>query len=158
MSRVDPTLAISSFVGEDIESALQIVPNLLQQVPELEQIFDAEGARRLLANAGLALIAQVNGEPAGFKLGYDRFSDGSYYSWLGGVVPEHRGGLVAQHLLTYQETWVRDQGYRGIYVKTRNGFVGMRILLARNGYDMVGIEPYPDAMDSRLLHYKSLLS
>ena len=129
---------------------------LLAAVPELEQRFDPDDAARRLQHQGLVLIADVGAEPAGFKVGYDRFADGSYYSWLGGVLPRYRGRNVAQALLERQEDWVRNHGYRGIYVKTRNRFVAMRLLLARNGYNLVGMEAQPDQLENRLLHYKAL--
>ena len=129
---------------------------LVDAVPELEQGFDRENAQARLQSAGLLLVATVSDQPAGFKVGYDRFQDGSYYSWLGGVLPEFRGQGVALQLLQHQEDWVREAGFKGIYVKTRNRFVGMRILLARNGYEVVGFNPHADQADSRLLHYKAL--
>ena len=129
---------------------------MLADVPELEQRLDADDAARRLQHDGLVLIADVGSTPAGFKVGYNRFADGSYYSWLGGVLPPYRGQHVAQALLTHQENWVRSRGYNGIYVKTRNRFVGMRLLLARNGYNLVGLEAQTDPAENRLLHFKAL--
>ncbi|MEM7100707.1 MAG: GNAT family N-acetyltransferase [Pseudomonadota bacterium] len=149
-------IEVELFQNEALSDALARVPALLQQIPELEQIFDLENAATLMSNSGLALFATADGVAAGFKLGYDRFGDGSFYSWLGGVLPDFRGGHVAQRLLEDQETWVLQQGFHGIFVKTRNRFVGMRILLARNGYGMVNMEPLADRGNSRLLHYKKL--
>ena len=131
---------------------------ILAQVPELNLQFDEAAADALLAREGTLFIAEMEGEVAGFKAGYDRYQDGSYYSWLGGVVPVFRKQGVAQSLLEQQEAWVLEAGYRGIYVKTRNRFVGMRMFLAKNGYDVVGIElPEGEARsETRIMHYKAL--
>ena len=107
---------------------------VLALVPELNLQFDEAAADSLLARDGTLFIAEIDGELAGFKAGYDRYQDGSYYSWLGGVVPALRRYGVAQSLLEAQEAWASESGYNGIYVKTRNRFVGMRIFLAKNGY------------------------
>ena len=132
----------------------------LARVPELTLKFDDAGAAELLAHDGTLFLAEIDGELAGFKAGYDRYQDGSYYSWLGGVVPNFRRFGVAQALLDAQEAWVSEQGYQGIYVKTRNKFVGMRMFLAKNGYDVIGVEkPVGEAVeDTRILHYKGITS
>ena len=113
---------------------------VLALVPELNLQFDEAAADSLLARDGTLFIAEIDGELAGFKAGYDRYQDGSYYSWLGGVVPAFRRYGVAQSLLEAQEAWASESGYNGFYVKTRNRFVGMRIFLAKNGYEVIGVE------------------
>ncbi|NKC01056.1 MAG: GNAT family N-acetyltransferase [Pseudomonadales bacterium] len=133
----------------------EVVRAYLEQVPELNLDFTYAEADAVLAHKGSLFVGYVDDQPAGFKAGYDRYKDGSYYSWLGGVFPDFRRQQVAQKLLDAQEAWVRNQGYTAIYVKTRNRFVGMRIFLAKNGYDLVGINgPAETDADLRLLHYK----
>lgn len=133
----------------------ELVGAYLAQVPELNLEFTDAEADVVLARNGSLFVGYVDDQPAGFKAGYDRYQDGSYYSWLGGVFPDLRRQQVAQNLLDAQEAWVRSQGYTGIYVKTRNRFVGMRIFLAKNGYDLVGTNgPAETDADLRLLHYK----
>lgn len=130
----------------------------LAQIPELNLAFDEDAATSLLARDGTLFLASLDGQFAGLKAGYDRYRDGNYYSWLGGVVPGCRRSGVAQALLDAQEAWVREAGYCGIYVKTRNRFVGMRILLARNGYEITGVEAPSDESraEIRLMHYKRI--
>jgi len=142
----------------DVDSVWRIREGTIDQayavydrIPELEAgaIDRSEFTRRLGKPSALVLIGErtrSNGVTAGeedligFKAGYDRYQDGSWYSWLGGVVPSGRGSGLASALLRYQETWVRDAGYRRIYVKTRNRFVAMRLLLTRAGYQVVAVE------------------
>jgi len=129
---------------------------LVELIPELEDRFDKDAARTRLQQQGLVLVARQHTTLVGFKAGYDRFQDGSFYSWLGGVVPEARRLGVAESLMQAQHQAVQQQGYSGIYVKTRNRFVGMRILLARNGYQICGFagaEGDADLREARLLHY-----
>jgi len=119
----------------------------------------AEWARRLGGPSTCVLVAEREGSRVAFKVGYDRYRDGSWYSWLGGVAPGLRGAGIARALLERQEAWVASRGYRRIHVKTRNRFVGMRVLLARAGYSIVAVEaPSPDTPfdDLRLMLVKDL--
>jgi ribosomal protein S18 acetylase RimI-like enzyme len=120
----------------------------------------AEFERRLGSPGALVLIAAIDGSDVGFKAGYDRYHDGSWYSWLGGVVTGARRMGVAQTLLTAQEAAIAARGYRCIYVKTRNRFAAMRILLVQAGYDVVAVTPArngaPRRQDLRLVHVKYL--
>ena len=144
-----------------IESGIHLLPQVvtaLRAIPELAEPFDVDEAQARLMPQGLVLVAMQDNQPIGFKMGYDRFRDGSFYSWLGGVVPDHRGSGAARALLEAQERWVADQGYSGIYVKTRNQFIGMRIMLAKHGYEIVGVTAHKAVAQNRLLHYKELRS
>ena len=67
----------------------------------------------------LSLIAEIDNQSVGFKIGYDRFKDGSFYSWMGGVLPEFRKKGVASALADFQENWAKRNGYNSIILKTR---------------------------------------
>lgn len=125
--------------------------------PHATLSFDAFG-RRLNEASAVVLIARENAEAVGFKVGYDRYRDGSFYSWMSGVVPAFRGQHIAELLLAQQEAAVREAGYRRIYVKTRNRFAAMRALLARSGYQIVAVDVADAAStaDLRLTHVKAL--
>jgi len=99
----------------------------------------AEFERRLTSDSALVLIAYDDAEALGFKVGYDRYNDGSWYSWLGGVLPAFRRRGIAKALLERQEAWARDAGYGRIYVKTRNRFGAMHAMLASAGYQIVAL-------------------
>lgn len=113
--------------------------------------------QRLSCGSSLVLIAYESGEPIGFKAGYDRYRDGSWYSWMGGVLEPWRGRGIAQRLLDEQERWVREQGYRTLFVKTRNRHKRMIAFLATNDYDVARVEEKADPSDTRILFRKSLL-
>jgi predicted GNAT superfamily acetyltransferase len=130
-------------------------------VPEFEPhatIAVAEFDNRLANDSALILIAYDNGDAVGFKVGYDRYQDGSWYSWLGGVLPAFRGRGIANALLDYQESWARNAGYGRIYVKTRNRFGAMRAMLASAGYQIVAVDlPASTTLaDARLTLVKTL--
>jgi predicted GNAT superfamily acetyltransferase len=133
-----------------------------RRIPEFadEEYERAEFQRRLGDKSALILIAWVDAAPVAFKVGYDRYHDGGWYSWLGGVQAEHRRDGIAAALIDRQEQWVRAAGYSHIVVKTRNQFVGMRILLARSGYMNVAVESPGGAKTPleklRLIHIKVL--
>jgi predicted GNAT superfamily acetyltransferase len=119
-----------------------------RRIPEFAPHTNSDRAtfeQRLSDDSALVLIAADAGACIGFKVGYDRYRDGSFYSWLGGVLPDHRGRGVAEALLERQEALVREAGYRCIYVKTRNRYVSMRALLARSHYAIVSVEADPSS-------------
>ena len=130
-------------------------------IPEFEAGSQAlaEFEGRLTEPSALLLVARCADRDVGFKVGYDRYRDGSFYSWLGGVCPDYRGDRVAEHLLEAQESIVRTRGYRSICVKTRNRFTGMRVLLTKAGYRVVALDMPRDVHDLdelRIVHVKSL--
>ncbi len=112
--------------------------------------------QRLAGASALVLIAMLEGRPVGFKAGYDRYLDGSWYSWMGGVLEPWRGRGIAQYLLEAQEAWVRRQGYRQLYVKTRNRHKRMIAFLAVNDYDILRVEEKSTVSESRILFGKAL--
>ena len=91
------------------------------------------GARDLLI-----LIAQTeDGTPTGFKIGY-RQDPGTFYSWLGGVLPEFRGQGIAAALMQHQHDWAKNRGYRRVQTKTMNRWRSMLILNLKSGFDVIG--------------------
>ncbi|HDI3023728.1 TPA: GNAT family N-acetyltransferase [Cronobacter turicensis] len=126
-------------------------------IPEFAGLHDAQTIReRIGERVACALVAYDGAQPVGFKLGYES-APGEFYSWLGGVVPAYRRDGVAQQLLETQECWAQENGYQRLYVKTRNQFRAMLMLLIRNGYQIIGLEKKGEAADYRLLLEKSLI-
>ncbi|SHL69212.1 GNAT family N-acetyltransferase [Hymenobacter psychrotolerans] len=73
----------------------------------------------------------------GCKLGYER-KPGHYYSWLGGVHPDHRGQGIAAELMRRQHAWCQEQGYYRIRTQTYNRWRAMLLLNLRHGFDIIG--------------------
>jgi predicted GNAT superfamily acetyltransferase len=63
-----------------------------------------------LGPESLVLIAFDQMKPVGFKAGYTRGPSGSFYSWMGGVLPAFRRQGIARALARQQEKWAKDQG------------------------------------------------
>jgi GNAT superfamily N-acetyltransferase len=104
----------------------------------------------------LILIAYWNQEMAGFKVGYDRYKDGSFYSWLGAVLPEFRRNKIAQKLLEEQEKWCRDNGFNRIIVKTRNKFPAMLQFLIKKNYQISACINGSELLENRVILEKQL--
>lgn len=125
---------------------------LSQQIPELDRTLTSHVlTERLTGKTCLILLAYVEGELAGFKLGYGQ-DEASFYSWLGGVASDFRRLGLAQSLLEYQETWVHRQGYRHIQVKTMNRFPAMLNLLISNQYFITELKADPKNLIDHKLH------
>ncbi|MDW6018396.1 GNAT family N-acetyltransferase [Vibrio plantisponsor] len=112
-------------------------------------------AQRLEGKRHLILVAEQQGQILGFKIGYELDSD-TFYSWFGGVSPKARNLGLAQKLLDVQESWVVDQGYQQLKVKSRNQFPTMLRLLLRNNYLIENFEPYEPLLESRIHFVKQL--
>ncbi|MCW8331092.1 GNAT family N-acetyltransferase [Photobacterium sp. SDRW27] len=110
---------------------------------------------RLKGKQPLILVAEQGGQLIGVKIGY-RLSETCFYSWLGGVAPEGRRGGVAQALLEAQESWVIEQGFEELRVKSRNRFPAMLRLLLRNGYLIEHMEK-KDGIEDFRLHFVKIL-
>lgn len=83
------------------------------------------------------LIASIDNKPVAFKLGYE-LDKWTFYSWLGGVLPEHRSIGIAEELITAQHDWCRGQGYRKVQTKTQNHWKAMLMLNIKMGFEIVG--------------------
>lgn len=141
-----------------LSSALtQQIVELSQHIPELDKPVTTEVlTSRLQDKTCLILLAFVEGELAGFKLGYAQ-NDQVFYSWLGGVMPDFRRLGLAQSMLEYQETWARAQGYAHIQVKTMNRFPAMLNLLINNQYLISELTADPQNLtDNKLFLTKSI--
>ena len=140
----------------EIGSAADIVA-LSKQIPEFEQATTLERLQSRLDGAvSLILVAKLEEALVGYKVGY-QLTEETFYSWLGGVVPEHRKHGVATLLLNYQEKWVLNSGYKQIKVKSMNRFPGMFNLLISNGYEIVGIEESVCGSEGKIVFLKRLV-
>ncbi|WP_397472445.1 GNAT family N-acetyltransferase [Rheinheimera sp.] len=140
----------------EIGSAADIVA-LSKQIPEFEQATTLERLQgRLDGAVSLILVAKLEGALVGYKVGY-QLTEETFYSWLGGVIPEHRKHGVATLLLNYQEKWVLNSGYKQIKVKSMNRFPGMLNMLRSNGYEIVGIEESVCGSEDKIVFLKRLV-
>ncbi|QUY46839.1 GNAT family N-acetyltransferase [Serratia plymuthica] len=137
-------------------ATLEEIHALYRQIPEFGGLHSlADLQQRVGPSACHLLIAEIGGQPAGFKLGYQT-QERVFYSWLGGVLPAFRRHGAAQALLAEQERWAQARGYRRIRVKTRNRFQAMLTMLIGHHYQIVQLEKKGEVADYRLLLEKTL--
>ena len=131
--------------------------HITHQIPEFGQTYmTAEYVKRLEGTPHLILIAEIEGEAVGFKVGYERERDGSFYSWMGGVLPEHRRKGVASLLAARFEQWALLKGYQSVRFKTRNKFKGMLVFSLNGGFKIVDFDPKDSLEEYRIILEKRL--
>ena len=104
------------------------------KIPEFNSPFEIKEYKKRCAGKHLALIAEIDNQPVGFKVGYDRFNNGSFYSWMGGVLPDFRQKGVASLLADLQENWAIINGYNSILLKTRKKHKAMISFSLKHGF------------------------
>jgi len=140
------------------EGTIEEAVEMCSLLPEFEKPYGKEEfEERLKGKKHLILICYYYGMPIGFKLGYDRYDDGSFYSWLGGVLPGFRRNGVAGRLQERQEIWVREHGYQRILIKTRNKFQNMLRFSIAHGYQIIGFKEKGMIKDYRVVLQKELM-
>ena len=128
----------------------------MQELPEFTQPYGADVLTQRLkpedrdADPLILMATNSAGAIMGFKVGYDRDQDGSYYSWLGGVFPPFRRLGVALALAEAQETWAREQGYQLIRFKTRNRHKNMLHFALSRDFNIVDFEAHEEIGESRI--------
>ncbi len=126
-------------------------------IPEFDDPYPvSEYQQRCSRAVHLSLIAEIEHQPAGFKIGYDRFNDGSFYSWMGGVLPKYRNQGVAEALADYQENWAKQRGFSSIKLKTRKKHNRMFNLSLKRGFSIIKEEPAENPMETRIWLEKKL--
>ncbi len=101
---------------------------------------DAYLLDRLPHLAGPSLwLAEADGEWVAFKLGYRR-GQTLFYSWLGGVDPDHRRRGLAEELTRRQHGEAAAKGFAHVETRTRAGNNAMIIVNLRQGFHVVGFE------------------
>ena len=129
---------------------------VLNRIPEFDGVFTSEYLTQRLDESAIILVAYVDDKVVACKIGYDRYCDGSFYSWLGGVLPEFRKQGIAQELNIRMEAFVKEKGYNSIVYKTRNKFTNMLRFGLKNGYKIIGFEEKEDISEHRIILKKSL--
>ena len=86
----------------------------------------------------IIVLTYFENSPVGFKIGY-RYNETTFYSWVGGVLPDFRRKGIAQKLAKKQEELVKVKGYKKLRTKSMNRFKPMLILNIKNGFDIVQV-------------------
>ena len=106
-------------------------------IPEFDDHYEIlEFSKRLNSTVHLIFTAYDDHNPIALKIGYHRHSDGSFYSWMGGVLPNYRRKGIANNLADHQETWARKKGYKNIKLQTRSKHNAMQALAINRGFQI----------------------
>ncbi len=139
------------------EGSIEELVRVSGQIPEFKEPYEAAEYRKRLTGANhLILVAYKEDQPVGFKVGYERDADGSFYSWMGAVLPSFRRLHIAQRLAERQEIWAVEQGYTSIRCKTRNHLKAMQRFALGNGFDITHLEDRATADDRIIWMEKSI--
>lgn len=111
--------------------------------PIVDEVFGEWDSGKLAGRQVFLVIAGVDGEVAGFKIGYADNEPGVFYSWLGGVKPKFRGYGLGEEMMKRQHAYCGTEGYRRIRTKSENPFKAMLRLNLKMGFDIVGTEEGP---------------
>lgn len=98
----------------------------------------------------LMLVAEIDGTPVGFKVGY-QLREGTFYSAKGGVIDAARRRGVARELLRRMLDIVQSWGYdRFVYDTFPNKHPGMTVLGLSEGFEVIKAGYSPQYEDYRL--------
>lgn len=128
---------------------------VLNDIPEFAVTFNKNNIDERLNNSGIILVAYHDKKPVACKIAYNRFNNGSLYSWLGGVLPEYRRRGIAT-LLNSELEKIAKESYQSIVFKTRNKFKPMIHFGLKNGYEIIGFEEKQNINEHRIILKKKL--
>jgi len=137
------------------EGTLEQVAALSQQIPEFIDPHPlTEYQKRLRGKVHLILIAYIDQQAAGFKVGYERAD--YFYSWMGAISPTYRRRNLATLLAEKQEAWAKEKGYSKIVFKTRNHLKPMLLFALKRGFNIISVEEKETVEAYRILLQKTL--
>ncbi len=140
-----------------VEGKLTAALEVLHQLPEFDRLLESDYYfDKIRYRESLVLIAKTESSVVGCKVGYDKFKDGSFYSWLGGVIPSERKAGVARLLASHQEQWAKAKGYKSIKFKTLNRHKSMLIFAIKNGFEIYNVKPKDELGNYRIEMIKEL--
>ena len=105
------------------------------RIPEFDNPYKLnEYGHRTIGVMHLILTIIYNNKIVGFKIAYNRFQNDSFYSWMGGILPEYRRKGLANALASFQEEWARRNGYHKIKMKTMSKHKAMISFSLNRGF------------------------
>ena len=138
------------------KGAFQECVDLSSKIPEFNSPYKIEEYKKRCPGKYLALIAEIDNQLVGFKIGYDRFKNGSFYSWMGGVLPKFRRMGVAYSLANFQEKWTAENEFSSILLKTRKKHDEMIAFSLNRGFIITEETQITPAEETRIWMEKSL--
>ena len=138
------------------EGTFQECVDLSSKISEFNSPYKIEEYKKRCAGKYLVLIAEIDNQSVGFKIGYDRFNNGSFYSWMGGVLPKFRRMGVASSLANFQEKWANKNEFSSIRLKTRQKHDEMIAFSLNRGFIITEETKITPAEETRIWMEKSL--
>ena len=128
-----------------------------RNIPEFDDSYEiSEYSKRLNSTVHLILTAYNDHNPIAFKIGYHRHSDGSFYSWMGGVLPNYRRKGIGNNLADHQETWAKKKSYNSIRLQTREKHNAMLALAINRGFQITSRNENKSNFNTRIWMNKPL--
>ena len=97
----------------------------------------------------------ANEKMVAFKIGY-QWNEETFYSWIGGVNPEHRRKGLAKSLLLAMQNDLEDSNYKILRTHSRNQFPQMIALNLNNGFYITDTIASDDPLDPKIVFQKNL--
>ncbi|MCZ6616956.1 MAG: GNAT family N-acetyltransferase [Gammaproteobacteria bacterium] len=130
---IEYRLATPPFCESRIEELLELTGKVFGNTDAVD------GPWRLRNMPDVTLLeARRDGKLVGFKIGY-AITSTRYYSWLGGVDPDHRRLGIAGELMTRQHDWISRNGYASVETGVQQENLAMTRLNLASGFQVVGI-------------------
>jgi len=85
----------------------------------------------------LVILAYIDSELVGFKIGYEKHR-GTFFSWLGAVLPKYQRQGIAKKLLRHQHQLCINGGYLEVQTEAQGDNVNMLILNLNEGFSIFG--------------------
>lgn len=104
----------------------------------------------------LMLLAQIDGRPAGFAIGYE-LKPGTFYCWYIGVLADFRRAGIASQLMEAMTARATSGGYHTIRFECFNSQRPMLHLAISQNYDIVGMRMHRRTQENLLIFEQTLI-
>lgn len=104
----------------------------------------------------LSLVAEVDGRPVGFSIGFE-LKPTTWFNWLYGVLPDFRRAGIAAQLTEAEHAWAADRGYEFVRMECHNQHRPVLALAIKHGFDIVGLR-YDSERHSNLVIFEKELA
>lgn len=135
---------------------LELVSTLYNQVyhPARDAAFFR---RRFLGRYNpLIMVGSIDGEAAGFSLGFE-LKPTVFFSWLYGVLPAYRRAGIGAQLMEAVQAWALEHGYEHIRIECQNGHRPMLHMCISRGYNIVGVRWDTDRGENLVIFEREIM-